>query len=400
MTKDKGADLQSKNNEMTSQVVLLPCDSYDESEVYPAIARGIELLGGLDAVLGSARSVLVKPNLLKPASADSAVTTHPAVISAVLRALAEAGGYEVSYGDSPGHDSGEKVLGGIGMLDPAMAHGAKLAPMLKEKKCVFPEGLTAKEFFFAQEVPETDCVINVCKMKTHALMTVTGAVKNPFGLICGARKPMMHVLYPEEGAFAGMLADIHRAVPIPLHIMDAVVAMEGNGPGSGDPVPMGLILMSRDPVAIDAVFCRLIGLDPKLVTTNIQGERAGIGTYHEERIGLVLANAESARNISWEEMAAAFSRPGFKVDRQKKGIMGRLLRVLAGVKGRPVIDQKRCIRCGICVEHCPVEGHALHFSKGRNHPPVYDYRKCIRCYCCQEMCPRKAIRKGGAIFRN
>ena len=51
--------------------------------------------------------------------------------------------------------------------------------------------------------------------------------------------------------------------------MDGIVAMEGNGPGSGDPFPINAILVSTDPVALDAVFCKLIYLDSELVATNV-----------------------------------------------------------------------------------------------------------------------------------
>ena len=374
------------------RVVVAACDSYDHEKVYACVEQGVGLLGGVEALLGDARKVLVNPNLLKPAAVDSAVTTHPSVILAVLRLLEKEGVYEVKYGDSPGHDTCKKALEGIGL--GGIQYGARLAPMTKESKFEFADGITAKEFYFAEEVIWADCVINVCKMKTHALMKLTGAVKNPFGLVCGARKPMMHVLYPDEGAFAGMLADIHRAVNIPLHIMDAVVAMEGNGPGAGDPVHMGLIIMSQDPVAVDTVFCRLVNADPVSVLTNVKGEAAGIGTYNEDKIELILADG-GVRQVSFGELAAAYGRPDLKIERQKKTLARRALNILARAKGqgRPVIDESLCIRCGICVQHCPVEGHALNFADGRGSPPVYDYKKCIRCYCCQEMCPRRAISK-------
>ena len=58
---------------------------------------------------------------------------------------------------------------------------------------------------------------------------------------------------------------------------------------------------------------------------------------------------------------------------------------------RPVIDTSKCVKCGICVNHCPVPGKAVEFKNGKDNPPVYDYKKCIRCYCCQEMCPKHAI---------
>ena len=57
-----------------------------------------------------------------------------------------------------------------------------------------------------------------------------------------------------------MLIDLNQCVNPRLYIMDGITAMEGNGPGSGDPVDMKVMLMSTDPVALDSVFCRLVHL--------------------------------------------------------------------------------------------------------------------------------------------
>jgi len=61
---------------------------------------------------------------------------------------------------------------------------------------------------------------------------------------------------------------------------------------------------------------------------------------------------------------------------------------------RPVIDASQCVKCGRCVDACPVPDKALRFQDSRQErPPVYRYDLCIRCYCCHEACPHRAISK-------
>lgn len=377
-----------------STVVAVPCSDYDPQKVYEAVRAGIQALGGFSQFLKPEERVLVKPNLLKPAEVDTAVTTHPEVLRAVLRLLEEYGCTSVCFGDSPGHDTGTHALERIGFSADEPVFGARLAPMTEEVRVVFPEGMTEKEFWFAREVTEVDAIINVCKMKTHALMKITGAVKNLFGLLCGTRKAREHMRFPNDGLFARMLVDIHRCVKPRLHIMDAIVAMEGNGPGAGTPRQMGLLLFSADPVALDSVFCSLIHVDPETVQTCIQGEAMGLGTWHSDQIELLLVKpGEKADDavMSVGDFADTYGAPVFDVIREQTSLLARSLSMLAFFSRRPVIDAKKCIHCGICVAHCPVPGKALSFRDGKGHPPVYDRKKCIRCYCCQEMCPQKAI---------
>lgn len=395
--------------EKKARVVVVPCPTYREEIVYQAVKCGIDLLGGMEKFVKPEEKILVKPNFLSAAAPESAVTTHPSVMKAVFRILQEMGCENVKYGDSPGHGSCQGAAGKLG-LDVNDVFGAKLADMSQEVLVSYPEGMTAKEFYFTKEVIEADAIINLCKMKTHALERVTGAVKNLYGLICGYRKAAGHVKYPNASIFARMLADIHRCVKPRLHIMDGIVAMEGNGPGSGDPIPMNVLLFSEDPVALDTVFCHLVYLNPEMVPTNTQGMAMGIGTCLAEEIEIVvpdspvMSSAKDGNNkqrkgkvVSIEELQRMLGAPEFDVDRKgtKKTFLSRYSDFMTRFSRRPVIDKKKCIKCGICVNHCPVPGKAVQFKKGKAEPPVYDYTKCIRCYCCQEMCPQSAIHARG-----
>ena len=179
--------------------------------------------------------------------------------------------------------------------------------------------------------------------------------------------------------------------------MDGIIAMEGNGPGSGEPTPMNVLLFSKDPVAMDTAFCYLVNLDPELIPTNTQGQAMGLGTYYEEEIELIIACENGYEHVTREELYKAYGNGSFDVPREapKRTFLANFSTVMTKFARRPYIDKKACVCCGVCVSHCPVPGKAVRFDRGKEKPPVYDYKKCIRCYCCQEMCPKHAIKVRG-----
>lgn len=376
-----------------SRVAVLRCTDYSEENVYRTMKAGIDLLGGIGRFVGPEENILVKPNFLHSSDESRAVTTHPSVIKAMLRLLNESGYGNVRFGDSPAMGSCRSAAAALGLEDGI--YGASIADMSEAVDVPFHEGTTARHFRFAREVTEADAVIDLCKMKTHALERITGAVKNVYGLVCGANKAAGHVSFPNATVFARMLTDIHKAVKPRLHVMDGITAMEGNGPSSGDPVEMDVMLFSSDPVALDTVYCWLIDLDPLLVPTNEQGMACGIGTCREDEIEAVTLDDDGNETVlSRKELFSRYGNSGFDVARTgyQRSFLGAFSRIATKLS-RPVIDKKKCIHCGVCVDHCPVTGGAVHFDNGRDAPPVYDYSKCIRCYCCQELCPAHAIKK-------
>lgn len=387
--------MQNENRKTEkSRVILIPCGTYEEETVYEKLKAGLSLLGGMESLVGSKEQVLIKPNLVRKADLERAVVTHPSVVGAVARLLKEAGVRDVRAGDSCGIGSAQATAAAVGMDQVLARYGVPLTEFTGEGTVPYEDGIQAKRFFLSKEVLEADAVISVCKMKTHALERITGAVKNQYGCIYGFHKAKGHTQYPSADSFARMLVDLNQMISPRLFVMDGIVAMEGNGPTSGDPVSMGVLLLSLDPVALDSVFCCLIGLDPELVPTNYHGEKMGLGVWQKEQIELtVLAEDGEVCGMTMEETFARYGNGNFRVDRKREKHdfwvrMGRLFNIF---QKKPYIDPEKCVRCGICVESCPVEGKAVTFAEGRKKPPVYNYRKCIRCFCCQEMCPHKAI---------
>lgn len=373
-----------------SKVVLLPCREYDEEKIHMLLKQGLDFLGGVETLIPKDAKILLKPNLLKKAEVEKAMITHPVVVGAFAGILRESGYENIVLADSCGHGTTQAVIRGTGMDTYLEKYHIPAVDYSEGVKTAYPQGVQAKEFILPKELLEQDCVISLSKMKTHALERITGAVKNSYGFVYGFHKAKGHTQYPSADSFARMLIDLNKCVAPKLYVMDGIVAMEGNGPGSGDPVPMNVLLMSTDPVALDSVFSRLVYLKPEMVPTNYHGEKMGLGTWKEEEITLLTPDGE----ISMAEAVKKYGNPDFNVDRTevRKNIWTRMAGALNIFQKKPYIEADKCVRCGICVQSCPVPGKAVDFRKGKDKPPVYDYKKCIRCFCCQEMCPKKAIK--------
>ncbi|MBP3384613.1 MAG: DUF362 domain-containing protein [Firmicutes bacterium] len=371
---------------MKSKVAIIECKTYDQAEVRQAVLKAVELLGGWQAFVQPSEEIILKPNLLTKCAPEKACTTHPAVFRAVGQLMQEAGYRNLKFGDSPGPSLAgvAAVADGCGILKEAQELNIPLADFEHGSKVEFPEGRTAKEFIICDGVLKADAIINICKMKTHQLERITGAVKNTFGCVHGVNKGAAHAVYPNADVFGQMIGDLNAFIKPRLHIMDGIVAMEGNGPQSGDPVAMNVILASSDPVAIDSIFCRLVHLEPALVATNVHGQNSGAGTMSE----IEIITEDGIMTIS--EAVAMWGNPEFKVERQKeyKGRINMIKFIQPLLDKKPYVIKDKCVSCGICIEACPLDPKAIFFKNGK---PAYNHRKCIKCYCCQEMCPKKAI---------
>ena len=342
-------------------------------------------VGGLDWVKPGMK-IAVKANLVTFMKPESAATTHPSVLIALVKLLRERGA-EVIVGDSPGGLYNAAFVGrvyaatGMKLVEQA---GAQLNRNFGEAHASFPEARVAKEFTYTAWLDDADAIIDFCKLKSHGMMSMSAAVKNLFGTIPGTLKPEYHFKYPDERDFADMLVDLNEYFKPRLAIADAIVGMEGNGPTAGEPRQIGALMASQSTYNLDLVCADVIGVTMNDVPTIRAAYERGLCPASSAELDVAgdLAGARisdfknilSHRGLQFQGSGSVFSRLTGKV-------------IGAALSSKPdVVEKSKCVGCGVCAGVCPA--HAIEI---KDRLPKIDRKKCIRCFCCQEFCPKGAM---------
>ncbi len=364
---------------MKSQVSIVRCPDYEPEAVETAVRQACDAARFPDA---AGKTVLLKPNILRGAEPDKAVSTHPRCFAPPSATRSPEGPSRVLVGDSPAFQVGVAAFRKSGLLEASVEEGAEWVDFSDAVQVDNPEGRLVKSFTVARAAVEADILVSLCKLKNHTLMYYTGAMKNLFGCIPGLQKPQFHMRFPERARFGQMLTDLNLALKCEFSLMDAVVGMEGPGPSSGQPRGIGAILASRDPLALDCVACGIVGLDPRQVPNleDALGRDAWVASVND--IEVLGAGPDEIRIEGWKHIP----RGGRGLPRIPPALQNLIV-------GRPFFSKRACIACGACVTICPGKALALvpdAQAKAQRRIKV-DYEKCIRCYCCHEVCPEDAI---------
>lgn len=360
--------------------VIIKKAAYEYHPLRQVIAEMMDVLCA-DLNFSGSR-VLVKPNLLMPARPELAVLTHPMVVRAVCEYIL-AGGGRVQVSDSPATASLNRVLNVGGYKDAFKGMDVTFQSFVRLDKVDI--GQPYGTIDIARDVLEADLIINLPKLKTHSGMLLTLGIKNLFGCVVGLQKPKWHLKcgdHPE--IFAGLLTQIYRVVNPALTIVDGIMALEGQGPGtSGDPRHLGVLVGSRNTVAVDMAICSMLCLPFDKLPTLKAAAAMGFGNPSVDITG----DFYMIDDYNFPEIGEEV----FVRESLKRYMKRYLLR-------RPVADRKKCQLCGECWKICPVGVISQHPKTIR-----IDYNRCIRCYCCIEVCPHGAIRSieplPGKLFR-
>ncbi len=363
-------------------------DTYDASLADEVIERQFAALS-VAADLRPGMRVAIKPNLVAGHAPEEAVTTHPVLIGAVVRWLRAHGVTDIVLADSPGGSyTPEKLrtvyrVSGLTALEPDV----RLNYDTSAQPVTCPEGFTVRSFNRITPLVEADYIINMAKLKTHGMITLTAGMKNLFGTIPGLQKPEMHYRFPELASFSHMLLELARSVAPQITIVDAVDGMEGNGPTGGTKRHVGLVFASRDMYTQDWYAAQRIGLDPASIEMLRQARELGLA--RPEELTLIGTGALSGRE--YEPLDPPFQLPdtasvdfGSKFPKPlRKPIVAAAKKLFRAV---PDLKPDLCVGCGLCAESCPQ--HIIEIKNSRAH---FGRRGCISCFCCQEMCPQQAI---------
>jgi len=313
------------------------------------------------------KKVVIKPNVLRSATPEEGVTTHPSVLKAVVNEVVRRRPASLIVGDNPGvfsYGMNEKTFKDTGLMEAAGIYYRNLGAETVQKETNSPYiGST----LVSRAIIEADVYISVPKFKTHGLTGLSCAIKNNFGLLVGALKAQTHKKAGNPFNFAEALVEVF-SIRIPdLVIVDGVLAMEGNGPASKDLINLGKIMAGDDPVAVDTVVAYMMGF-PDLPRTVELAAARGYGTSELSRINI---------NGKLEII------PGFKLP---QGMDPRAMTTMSSITAvRPRVNKDLCSLCATCVEHCPSGALTM------DEYPVVSPELCITCFCCQELCPQKAI---------
>lgn len=259
---------------MRSTVVIRRADRENPE----AAVRGLLEACCWSELIPQGASVMLKPNLCTERREQiHTANTSAGVLRAVCQVLQERAGSLTIIESDGARYSAEAAFENNGVYRLAEELGVDVRNLSKDET-VPMEDPRLRGFEMARTWLEADVFVSVPVLKTHATTVFTGALKNQWGCVPRYDRILLHKYLHE------LIAEINRIRPVTLAIMDGLVGMQGRGPINGYPINLGVLMASRDPVALDATAMRLIGLEPTRAEHLVCAQRLGLGTIAEDGI--------------------------------------------------------------------------------------------------------------------
>lgn len=355
--------------------------------------------------------ILLKPNLNSNMNALTGNTTDLRVIAAVIEFLIESGfkNITIAEGTNSGfYRNNISVISRLAVDKLAKHYGVKILDLnySESRKIEFENGIRADA---ARECFEADLFINMPKLKTHFEIGMSVCLKNLMGCLVGQQnKKKTHKNLAQN------ILNINKWIKPHLHIVDALIGMEGLGPTRGTPVNTGLIITGTDPYLVDLACSKIAQFDYRKIRTLKLAEDKGIITkdYHEFVNSLSLADISkkfkepranplvsfihspkrqryflAIRNTAFFNYLCSTKLFGyvlFKSGLRQDNFIKEEME-FGGFSFEKDLCEKGCTKC---MDYCPV---------GLKLPEELENMDngCIECLYCFMVCPTKAIKFRG-----
>ncbi|MFH1370089.1 MAG: DUF362 domain-containing protein [Planctomycetota bacterium] len=264
-------------------VALTRCIEYEEPAIAKAIALQFSLLGGLERFVKRGDNVLLKPNFIAPRPRHCATQTDPAIIIETAKLLKDFGA-KPFVGDSPAWGNVRACAKALALEGPLK----KLDVPIRQLNKPVNRQIAGVNVGISSLALEADVIINLPKFKSHQQLVATFAVKNMFGCVSGKWKAYWHFAKGgSEKRFCRMLIEIYKHLAPALTIIDAITVMDGPGPISGRPRPLGFAIGGTDPIACEIVCSKLINLEPEQLPIVNTAKQMGFGCTNADNIEIV-----------------------------------------------------------------------------------------------------------------
>ncbi len=241
-----------------------------------AAEAAVEAAGWRDRIPAGA-DVALKPNLGWDLFLPGAVTS-PRVVEGVIRAIRKRAGRIYLVEADQVLVNIERALQQTRMVELCRRYDVEWVNLSRQPFVRVPvKDPLALDALELPEILTRTRLVTIPVMKTHGKTTISGAIKNQWGCLPTFR----HNFHPVVNE---VLRDLATVLRPDLTVMDATVALEGNGPKSGRPRICNLVLSGADPVAVDAVAARIMGLDPLSIRHLAVCQEAGIGCREPDAI--------------------------------------------------------------------------------------------------------------------
>lgn len=272
--------------------------------------KGIPLLCEAAGSRFTGKDVVVKANYN---SADPfPASTHPDTLISLIGEIRGHNPHTVALLERSGMGNTRRVLDQSGVYDNLVPLGVDIVVLddlsAKEWAHIPGEGMHWNNgFYVPARLLQAGSVVQTCCLKTHRFGGhFTLSLKNSVGVVAktvpDSNHNYMHELHSSPFQRL-MIAEINQAFPVDLVILDALEGFVRGGPEDGERVSPGLLLASRDRVAIDAVgvaILRSYGSTPEVMDGPVfnleqiaRAAELGIGVSGPEKITLVPLNGES-----------------------------------------------------------------------------------------------------------